>query len=147
MKRIVVLLTTLTLMAWAAPVIAQDVDAVLGEWYTEDKTSAVEIYKCGPHYCGKIVWLKNPNNEDGTPKVDDENPDEALRDRPLLGLEILEGFRAEGGGKYKDGSIYDPEKGKTYHCKMTLDGDTLKIRGSIDKMGLLGRTTEWTRKK
>ena len=30
---------------------------------------------------------------------------------------------------------------------MEVDGDTLEVRGSLDKRGLLGRTMEWYRVK
>lgn len=46
-----------------------DADAVLGKWLNEDKDARIEIYKEGNSYFGKIVWLKEPNEEDGTPKV------------------------------------------------------------------------------
>ena len=44
---------------------------------------------------------------------------------------------------YKDGTIYDPKSGKTYSCKMTIDGNKLKIRGYIG-ISLFGRTEVWT---
>lgn len=37
--------------------------------------------------------------------------------------------------------------GKTYNCSMKLEGDVLKVRGSLDKKGLLGRTMDWFRVK
>jgi uncharacterized protein (DUF2147 family) len=49
-------------------------DAVLGTWVTGTGKGHVEIYKQGDRYFGKIVWLKEPNNEQGTPKVDKKNP-------------------------------------------------------------------------
>jgi uncharacterized protein (DUF2147 family) len=55
---------------------------------------------------------------------------------------MLWGFEYEGDNTWKKGRIYDPENGKTYKCKMKLEGATLKVRGSV---GPFGRTTEWTR--
>jgi uncharacterized protein (DUF2147 family) len=46
---------------------------------------------------------------------------------------------------WEDGKIYDPKNGKTYSCKMTLEGNELKVRGYVG-FSLLGRTTVWTRK-
>lgn len=57
------------------------------------------------------------------------------------------GFKSEGKNKYKDGKIYDLGTGKTYYCKMELKGDTLKLRGSVDKFGIAGSTQEWKRSK
>jgi uncharacterized protein (DUF2147 family) len=62
-----------------------------------------------------------------------------------MGLDILSGFKYGGGNIWQDGKIYDPKNGKTYSCKMTLEGNELKVRGYVG-FSLLGRTTVWTRK-
>ena len=67
-------------------------DHLLGFWLNQEKDSKIEIYKCGDKFCGKIIWLEEPNEEDGTPKIDDENPDEALQSRSIMGLNILIDF-------------------------------------------------------
>ena len=124
---------------------AQEAQTVLGEWYTEEKKAKVEIYECETGYCGKIVWLKEPNNPDGTQKLDDENPDTSLRSRTIIGSNILTGLEYEGDGEWEDGEIYDPESGKTYSCLMELeDDDTLEVRGFIG-LSLIGRSQTWTR--
>lgn len=121
-------------------------DDVVGTWLNEDKDAKIEIFKCGDEYCGKIVWLKEPNREDGSEKLDRENPEAKLRSRKIMGLQILEGFEYEGDGEYEDGEIYDPKKGKTYDCIMELsdNGKKLDVRGYIG-FSLIGRTTVWTR--
>jgi uncharacterized protein (DUF2147 family) len=126
---------------------AEEADAVLGQWYTdaEKKDVVVEIYKDNDLYSGKVVWLKNPNEDDGTPKVDDENPDEARRNDPILGMNLVKGFTYKGKNKWAGGTIYDPNNGKTYKCKMSLKGDDLKVRGFIG-VALFGRTVHWMRK-
>lgn len=124
---------------------AQQGEDVLGEWYTEEEKAKVEIYQCESAYCGKIVWLNEPHNPDGTPKLDSENPDESLRSRKIVGTNILTGLEYEGDGEYENGEIYDPESGKTYSCLMELeDANTLEVRGFIG-ISLVGRTQTWTR--
>lgn len=122
-------------------------DDILGVWLNEDKDAHVEIYKEGDKYFGKIVWLKFPIDEEtGKPKVDDENPDEDLRDQPVLGLVLLKDFVFDLD-EWDSGTIYDPKNGKTYDCYMELkDDDNLKIRGYIG-ISLLGRTTYWSKVK
>lgn len=142
----------LFLLALATPLRATDGDVILGVWRTQptDKGFAhVEIAKTGDRFHGTIIQLDAPNFPPGDPmagqpKVDRENPDEAKRTQPILGLRIMDGFAYAGDQVWEDGTIYDPESGKTYSCKMTLVGETLRVRGYIG-ISLLGRTTEWTR--
>ena len=126
-----------------AAAFAQD---VVGKWKLEDGTAIVEVYKNGDVYNGRIVWLEKPTEADGSPAVDNNNPDKALRSRKLIGLNMLSGLK-KNGGEYTGGTIYDPGNGKTYNCSMKVEGDVLKVRGSLDKKGLLGRTMDWFRVK
>lgn len=122
---------------------AQD---VTGKWKLEDGSAIVEVYKQGDAFNGRIVWLQNPTEADGTPAKDENNPDAKLRSRQLIGLNMLSGLKKDGG-EYSGGSIYDPGNGKTYNCSMKVEGDVLKVRCSLDKRGLLGRTMDWFRVK
>ena len=126
---------------------AQSAEAVLGKWHTEEQKATVEIYRCDNAYCGKIVALKSPNNPDGSPKLDLNNPDESLQSRPIIGTNILNSLQYEGDNEWEDGQIYDPESGKTYSCLMRLkDPNTLEVRGFIG-ISLVGRSQTWTRVK
>ena len=133
----------MTVMLVSLSAYAQD---VVGKWKLEDGTAIVEVYQQGDVFNGKIVWLQNPTEADGSPAKDKNNPDEKLRSRQLIGLNMLHGLK-KNGGEYSGGSIYDPGNGKTYNCSMKVEGDILKVRGSLDKRGLLGRTMDWFRVK
>jgi uncharacterized protein (DUF2147 family) len=146
------LLQTTILVLWLIfPVMALAVesDDILGEWVTEGGSSRVEIFKKDHHYFGKIVALKNPDylpgeaeGEEGTPRLDLHNPDETLRSRPLVGVELVQDFRFDKE-MWVDGRIYDPENGKDYSCKISLSEDgKLHVRGFVG-VSLLGRTTVW----
>ena len=135
----------------ATPVLAAKPDSILGIWKTEETKSKVELFKCGEKYCGKIIWLKEPLYTDskkgpvGTRKTDRENSDKTKQAVPILGLEIMKNFVADGENEWSGGTIYDPECGSTYKCKMTLtDPGHLDVRGYIG-IPLFGRTTAWTR--
>ena len=122
-------------------------DRIIGKWYTEENKSLIEIYKKGDKYYGNIVWLKIPNEDNGKPKVDNDNPDEKLRTRPILGLEVMTDLEFDEDNEWEDGDIYDPESGNTYSCMVTLTTpDKIDMRGYIG-FSLFGRTTVWTRKK
>src|SRR5689334_11240100 len=93
-------------------------DPIEGFWFNETKEAKIQIYKStdGKFY-GKIVWLKIPL-KDGKPKLDEKNPDNRLKKQPIVSLLILKGFEKDGE-QYTEGTIYDPDNGKTYDCKMT----------------------------
>ncbi|MFT4754386.1 MAG: hypothetical protein ACI9GM_001127 [Salibacteraceae bacterium] len=125
---------------------AQSADDIIGTWYTEGGKSKVEITKKGDKYSGKIIWLKEPNRADGTAKLDKSNEEETLRSRGILGLPVIQNFQWDDD-EYEDGTIYDPENGKTYSCEITWkDINTLNVRGYIG-FSLLGRDTVWSRLK
>ncbi len=128
------------------PFAAAFAQEVTGKWKLEDGTAIVEVYKQGDAFNGKIVWLDDPNGPDGKPAIDRNNPDRNLQSRPLMGLNMLSGLK-KNGNEYTGGKIYDPGNGKTYNCSMKVEGDVLKVRGSLDKKGLLGRTMDWFRVK
>ena len=138
MKKIIV---CMTVMLASLVTHAQD---VVGKWKLEDGTAIVEVYKQGDVFNGKIVWLQNPTESDGTPAKDDNNPDKSLRSRQIMGLNMLSGLK-KTGDEYSGGKIYDPGNGKTYNCSMKVEGDILKVRGSLDKKGVFGRTMDWFR--
>lgn len=114
-----------------------------GTWLTEGGKSHVEIRLCGEKYCGRIVWLREPRNEDGSVKLDKNNKDETLRSRRILGIDLLSGFAAGGEGPWKGGRIYNPVNGKTYRSNLKLqDADTLRVSGCVL---FFCETQVWTR--
>ncbi len=102
-----------------------------GVWLTPGGNSHVEIAPCGDKLCGRIVWLKQPNNKKGQPLRDARNEEESLRSRPILGLPLLTGFpQKPTDGVWDDGRIYSPKTGKTFSSEMEMKGrDTLKVSG------------------
>ncbi len=146
----------LLVLAAAAQAAAADGDAILGLWATEpdaeDGNGHVEIFKQDGKYYGRLVWLEKPEyaaDDDqgmgGQTKIDRENSDEGLQARPLIGLLVMEGFVFDGDDLWHKGTIYDPDNGKTYKCKVRLgDHGELRVRGYIG-VSLLGRSSTWTR--
>jgi uncharacterized protein (DUF2147 family)/fucose 4-O-acetylase-like acetyltransferase len=132
-------------VAVAAPVMPARAATPVGLWYAEGGAARVAIEPCGPALCGRVVWLRAPFDEEGCEVRDRHNPDTGLRDRPLLGLEILRGLVPQADGSWTGGRIYDPTSGHTYACRVTVEGeDRLRLRGYLG-IPLLGRTTTWTR--
>ena len=115
-------------------------DAIVGEWLSENKDGKVQVYRQGDKFFGKITWGK-----DGS-KKDVKNPDDKLKSQNIVGSVILKGFDFTGKS-WENGTIYDPNNGKTYSSIMKMsDNNTLTIRGFVG-ISLLGRSTVWTRAK
>ncbi len=55
---------------------------------------------------------------------------------------MLKDFKYKNN-KWEDGTIYDPEDGKTYKCSMWIEKGKLKVRGH---WGLFHQTQTWIRK-
>ncbi|MDP1028498.1 DUF2147 domain-containing protein [Sphingomonas sp. KR1UV-12] len=118
--------------AFAAPA------PVTGRWLTLEGKAIVEIAPCGRALCGRVAKVLKPRP--GGPAVDANNPDPALRTRPIEGIAILSDFTADGD-KWK-GRIYDPESGRTYRSELQAEGATLKVKGC---WGPFCRNQDWTR--
>ena len=124
-------------------IVIADRSAVEGRWLTQEGDGWIRIALVGDSLEGSIAG--EPPGSPSERELDDRNPDPALRNRPLKGLNILTGFEYAGEGHWKNGTVYDPNNGKTYKCSITLiDDNTLKLRGYIG-ISLLGRSETWTR--
>ncbi|MES2330277.1 MAG: DUF2147 domain-containing protein [Bacteroidota bacterium] len=144
MKKIVLFISLCCLTGFVSA--KTNPDDIIGVWLSANGQAHLQIYKEADKYFGKLVWLKEPNNAKGTPKMDANNPDEQLRTKPLLGLVILRNFKYDDD-EWSGGRVYDPQNGKDYKCYMKLkDPKTLNVRGYIG-FSLLGRTEVWTRVK
>ena len=63
----------------------------------------------------------------------------------MVGLVIVRDMKFENGSLV-GGTILDPANGKTYYASIDLESTgKLKVRGSLDKHGLLGRSQFWVR--
>jgi uncharacterized protein (DUF2147 family) len=120
--------------------------SILGRWLTEGGKSHVQIAPCGPHLCGSIVWLREPNQPSGQPKVDLKNPDAAKRGQRIIGLQMLWNFtKSSDPNEWEGGRIYNPEDGETYKSTIKLRADgKLEVRGYVG-ISLLGKSQYWER--
>jgi len=136
-------LLTAMLLGVASIAIAQP-DPIEGVWYNDKQDAKIRIYKnTDGKFYGQIIWLKEPLKE-GKAKLDEKNPNSNLQTQPIVGKIILKGCEKDGD-TYDDGTIYDPENGKTYDCTLKLKSrNLLSLRGYVG-FSLFGRTTQWMR--
>lgn len=111
---------------------------IAGRWLTEGGKAVVVVAPCGAQLCGRIERvLKAPPGATGR---DTNNPDKALKSRPIVGVAVLSGF-ADAGGDWR-GRIYNPEDGKSYKSIVSRAADgSLSVKGCI---AFFCRTQRWT---
>lgn len=116
-------------------------ESIEGIWLTEEGNSKIEIYQSNDKHFGKIVWLDQLNDKNGKPFTDQNNPNKNLRNRKLMGIDMLEDLQYRNGRWY--GKIYAPKRG--------LKMDVVLVALGMDKLELnisyrgFTRQQIWTR--
>lgn len=106
----------------------------VGLWKTIDEEtyeakSLVRIREQNGVLIGEVEKILNPAKQDAicdACKGDKKN-------KPILGMAIIDGAKEAGDGSWQDGEILDPNNGKTYTLKLTPkeQGKVLEVRGYI----------------
>ena len=129
-------------LLFSATAFAQnEADKIVGIYQVEEDghQSRVQFTKCANGtYQGQIIWLSQPNNPDGSRRMDLKNPNPELRkvsaDRIVVvyGIRYNEKSKSWGGGK-----VYKPTNGKIYNVECSFDNDkTLRVKGSWGPISL-----------
>ncbi len=126
----------------------------LGVWIDHTGRGAVEITPCVPdappkaaNLCGRIVWMKDPNDEKGQPLRDTLNKNAARRSQPICGLQIIGDVKPQANGSWDNGWIYDPEQGSSFDVELQLrNPETLQVKGYMG-VKFLSETFVWRRAK
>lgn len=130
-----ILLSTFAVILWLAASSFANAAEATGRWKTiDDQTgkpkSIVEITRAADgSYTGKIVELLNPSKPN---PVCDKCKDDR-KNKPITGMEIIRGMKADGANQWSGGTILKPDEGKVYKSKMQLleDGKKLEVSGCV----------------
>lgn len=108
-------------------------DKICGKWISEQKNCIVQVYRNGNEFNAKLVWFDDSDDRSQAMNVrtDYKNPDPALRNRKLIGMEVLEDLTYNPGSKtWENGMIYDAKSGKKWSSAAALTANnTLKVTG------------------
>ncbi len=104
----------------AAPASAASAHDVYGVWRHPDNGSLIQIFPCDGAICAKIVWVAD------TKRRDIHNPDPALRNRPLVGIEIWRHAKETARLQWS-GSGYNSLDGAVYYGTVHLTGATTLV--------------------
>jgi uncharacterized protein (DUF2147 family) len=107
-----------------------------GLWLAQDGAK-VRVSSCGNSICAVIAEAKSRiDPETGRPWTDKNNPDPALRNRPLVGVAVLRSLQPDGPGKWS-GTLYNNDNGNTYNGHLLeLGPRTIRIEGCV--IGICG---------
>lgn len=138
--------TVLAALLGAAASLAAAQATPAGLWRTiDDETkqehSHVRIVEQGGVLSGRIEKIADPAKQDATC----DKCDGALKDKPVLGMTILQGVRRDAdAGHWDGGTILDPNNGKVYRVRLTPKdgGRHLEVRGYL---GPFYRNQTWIR--
>lgn len=132
-------LTVSTIVLASSPARAGD---PAGTWLSQDGDVKMKVSHCGSAICGNIAWLKQPNDDNGKPKVDKHNADASKRGRPVMGSGIILGMKPDGTDKWS-GQVYNAEDGRTYNGSFTLaGGNKADLKGCV---AIICKSKTWTR--
>jgi uncharacterized protein (DUF2147 family) len=109
----------------------KNLDAILGKWMTADNRLTIEVYSQNKDFKAKIIWFKDVNDIVMYERLDEKNPDKALRTRKWIGMEVLRNlhYNAEND-EWIDGIIYDAKHGKEWDSMAWINKDhLLKVKG------------------
>ena len=106
---------------------------IYGKWKTIDPDSGqaksiVEIYNRNGKVFGKIIDLLNREDKDVVcDKCEGDN-----KNKPVIGFELIQDMEKDGK-YYRNGTIFDPQEGKEYKCRLKLTDNInkLQVRGYI----------------
>ena len=107
-------------------------ESIVGYWLAPQ--SIFEIKNCDGALCAEIVQIFVAEGVDPKSKLDSKNMDPELQSRPLIGINIFEGFNGEFNSKntLKGGRIYNPRDGKSYKSRLRLlDNGNLRVEGCV----------------
>jgi uncharacterized protein (DUF2147 family) len=122
-----VLLAT-AVLAVISPSLAAE-PAVDGVWKMGNGKLVVKVDHCGgENICVKIVNIAKAFHDDGTPRLDDNNPNPTLRNRPVVGLQIINGMRPTSANSWK-GKLYNSDDGNYYSAYAKLQNGALEVKG------------------
>mgnify|MGYP006397591209 FL=1 len=119
------------------------------QWQTVDdktgeKKAIIQLNEKGGKVSGKIIKVLDKQKA----KAVCTKCSGSLKNKPVEGLQILTGLKADGNNQWSDGKLVDPESGKVYAGKITLsdNGQSLDLRGYVGTP-LFGRSQTWQRIK
>lgn len=106
-------------------------ERICGKWENKEKTLRIQIYMVKNDFRAKIIWFSDTEGKPMSYWKDKRNPNPALRNRTILGMEILRGLKYNDEEKtWENGMVYDSKHGKEWNASAYIDKKgLLRVRG------------------
>lgn len=122
-------------------------DQICGKWQNTEKNLIVQVYREDDEFKAKVVWFDNGDGEQSMYNYRDKrNPDASLRNRKVLGMNVMEDLEyMPESNSWENGIIYDASSGRTWSSCAKIDDDgSLKVKGYW-KFKFIGKTMTFKR--
>jgi len=120
--------------------------SIFGKWKTiDDRTgnpkAIINIFEKDGLMYGVVEKIVEPGKENALcVKCEGDK-----KDKPVVGMTIIDGLKENEDGEWKGKTLFDPEQAMTFRCKIWLNPDNsneLKVRGYL---AFIYRTQTWVR--
>ena len=142
--KLFVFLSLVVLAAPAPDPLAEEAASPVGRWTAIDDgrkrpRAIVRIFEEGGLLYARVDSIYRFEGEPYDPVC--KKCKGVRKDQRIMGMVVMWDMKPKKG-KWSGGRILDPEKGKTYRCKIWLDKGNLRVRGYL---GPFYRTQTWIR--
>ena len=123
-------LSSLAFALLAVPASASAPAPIEGRWSNPKDSVVVRVARCGATYCGRVAWASAKA--------------QAKARSPLVGRQLMSGFRPDGRGGYKGRVFLPRHKVFAPATIRALGRDTLSVKGCA-LSGMVCKEQRWSR--
>ncbi|MEO5998057.1 MAG: DUF2147 domain-containing protein [Chitinophagaceae bacterium] len=121
---------------------------ILGKWISQEGNVIVQLIEDSGTFKGKILWFDDTDdlNRPMNLRTDIKNPDVNLRNRRILGLDVLVGLTYNPECNcWQNGKIYDTNSGRIRSSSVKIEKENLLKICGFWHFEFLGRTMVFRR--
>lgn len=128
----------------------QNQNDILGKWISTKKNVIIDVYKVSNQFQAKVLWFNDADDPSRPMRTrkDIHNPNKALRNQPIIGMDVLEGLTYnEEKYRWEKGKIYDASSGRHWSSVVYFNkNNQLEVKGYW-KFEFLGQTLTFSKYK
>ncbi len=106
---------------------------ITGRWMSTENNLEVEIFKTGNEFKARVIWFDDSDDKSKPldTRCDVKNPDEQLRTRKVIGMEVMRGLIYNpNNDDFENGRIYDASTGRNWNANaLLMTNGQLRVRG------------------